>query len=515
MLRVAALDAADLQWAHSSSLPQQAAGAAAAAPFRDVYGPALAAGASMAPRLLPAAAPASAASSQPAPAGVTVITGGLGALGALVASQQMAAAGPSPAHLVLLGRHISGAAVEAALGAAWRREGRRAAVLTVLQCDSAAAADVAGLAGSLHSAGLRVGSVVHSAGVLKVQCWLACLFVCVLAADKMHPHNAPLCCPPHPQDALLANQTAAGLRAAVAPKSVAAGLLQRHLGAAAPIGTLQLFSSIASLLGSSGQANYAGANALLDAAADSWRQQGVAAASVAWGAWGGTGMAAANPAVAAHLRRVGIAAIQPAAGLAALEAAVSLSVAAGSGAVAAAGFLWERLLAEGRQLKLFYAEFAALAAPAPSGTPADAVVTVTARRRRAKQQPDGQQEEKAAAALPAWHSMDPAERTAHFTDAVGALVARVAGKPLGAAEPLLSAGLDSLGEGQWGRFVCGISHSSPLWGGLNYTAGGPALTLSLAWAAPQARWRCGARPRSSRAWTCRPPSSSTTPRWPK
>ena len=60
------------------------------------------------------------------------------------------------------------------------------------------------------------------------------------------------------QDALLGKQTAAGMRAACAPKLSGAAALHRH-GADKPVRSWALFSSIAGLIGSSGQANYAAA----------------------------------------------------------------------------------------------------------------------------------------------------------------------------------------------------------------------------------------------------------------
>ena len=200
--------------------------------------------------------PAGQLAASPSPGAAWVITGGLGALGGHVASWLAGTAGA--ARIVLAGRSGRGASSLLALAAT---DGCLASV-TAVQCDSAAAADTAGLVGSLTRAvgAPGIAGLVLSGGVLA--------------------------------DAGLAAQSPAHLRACYAPKLATAAALSRALGAeplAAAAGgapALLAFTSSAAVLGSPGQAAYAAANAALDGWVARQADAGTAALSIQWGGWG-------------------------------------------------------------------------------------------------------------------------------------------------------------------------------------------------------------------------------------
>jgi len=92
-------------------------------------------------------------------------------------------------------------------------------------------------------------------------------------------------------DGILLQQTPERFERVMAPKVRGAWNLH-HLSAGLELDFFVLFSSVASLLGSPGQGNYAAANAYLDALAAHRQASALPALSINWGPWAEIGMAA-------------------------------------------------------------------------------------------------------------------------------------------------------------------------------------------------------------------------------
>ena len=169
------------------------------------------------------------------------------------------------------------------------------------------------------------------------------------------------------------------------------------------------FSSVSSLLGSPGQSNYIAANAMLDALASGGSQQGLPSAAVQWGAWAGAGMGVANRSTEQRLKRFGMSMISASSGLGMLAAL--LADAAPPSVVAAVPFLWESV---------------------PAKTPVSPFFSsMIETTEQAPQSDEGQEDASLAAA-----SLEPKIHT---------VVAGILGASVGRDEPLMAAGLDSLG----------------------------------------------------------------------
>lgn len=183
--------------------------------------------------------------------GSYLITGGLGGLG-LKLAQQLVERGAR--HLVLSGRSRATQAVEETI----ERLRSGGAAVQVMQADVSRAEDVAMLIGAcLAQAPLR--GIVHAAGVL--------------------------------DDGVLDKQTEERFARVMAPK-VRGGWQLHDQTRDLPLDFFVCFSSMASLLGSAGQTNYAAANAFLDALVHHRRALGLSGLSINWGPWAEVGMAA-------------------------------------------------------------------------------------------------------------------------------------------------------------------------------------------------------------------------------
>jgi NAD(P)-dependent dehydrogenase (short-subunit alcohol dehydrogenase family)/acyl carrier protein len=215
-----------------------------------------------------------------------LVTGATGALGAHVARHLVATHGVRD--LVLASRHAAEAPSARALRDELERAGAR---VTLAACDASDRAALAQLLASLPAAA-PLTAVFHCAGSV--------------------------------DDGALAALTPARIDRVFASK-VDAALHLDELTRELPLSAFVLFSSVAGVLGTAGQANYAAANAFLDALAARRAQAGLAGQSVAWGLWepSQTGMTAMlNASHLARIRRGGITPLSIAEGLALLDDAL-------------------------------------------------------------------------------------------------------------------------------------------------------------------------------------------------
>jgi NAD(P)-dependent dehydrogenase (short-subunit alcohol dehydrogenase family)/acyl carrier protein len=204
------------------------------------------------------------------PDGTVLVTGGTGSLGAHV-SRRLAGAGAR--HLVLVSRSGPDAPGAGELRADLARLG---AQVTIVACDAADRDAMAAVLAAIPEE-VPLTAVVHAAGVL--------------------------------DDGVIDGLTPARFTDVFRSK-ITAALVLDELTRELDLRVFALFSSASGAVGNPGQASYAAANATLDALAEQRRARGLPATSIAWGAWGGAGMAADGRALTAA-RRTGVRPLDP------------------------------------------------------------------------------------------------------------------------------------------------------------------------------------------------------------
>ncbi|MFB7469405.1 SDR family NAD(P)-dependent oxidoreductase [Kitasatospora sp. NPDC056184] len=219
------------------------------------------------------------------PDGTVLITGGTGGLGALLGRHLVAEHGVR--RLLLTSRRGPDGPGAAELAAELTGLG---ATVDVVACDIADRAAVAVLLAGVPAAH-PLTAVVHAAGVV--------------------------------DNGLLETLTPERFDTVLRPKADGAWHLH-ELTAHLDLAAFVLFSSAAGLVLGAGQANYAAANAFLDALAAHRRAAGRPALSLAWGAWAADGGMAGelDEADLRRLRRLGLPPITAAEGLALFDAAL-------------------------------------------------------------------------------------------------------------------------------------------------------------------------------------------------
>jgi acyl transferase domain-containing protein/NAD(P)-dependent dehydrogenase (short-subunit alcohol dehydrogenase family)/acyl carrier protein len=220
------------------------------------------------------------------PERTVLLTGATGGIGPLIARHLATEHGAR--HLLLVSRSGPEAAGAKELQAELEQLG---VTVRIAACDVSQRDSLRELLDSIPGEH-RLGAVVHAAGTLA--------------------------------DATIDGLGEEELRAVFAPKADAVWHLH-ELTRDAELSAFVTFSSAVGTLGGPGQANYAAANAFLDALAQRRRAEGLAATSIAWGAWTAAGGMAdrLGEADLKRMERSGMAALSVEQGLALFDAALA------------------------------------------------------------------------------------------------------------------------------------------------------------------------------------------------
>ena len=227
------------------------------------------------------------------------------------------------------------------------------------------------------------------------------------------------------RDAMIVSQQIAGIREVKAAKMSSALQLTKMICASA-IDNLIMFSSVAALLGSAGQSTYSGANNALDYTAYAIKAEGIVAASVQWGAWGAGGMAIQSN-VLARMERIGMGYLQPEEGIAALEEVLDYPR-----NLVVSPFSWERLI---KTLKPMPEVCRDMAIEVNDTSP---VQGESSTRRNENVTRTGKSKQPAKAS-------DVTKIRQTVCKTIAKMVGSIVGREIDQDEPLMDAGLDSLG----------------------------------------------------------------------
>lgn len=222
------------------------------------------------------------------PNGTVLITGGTGGLGGLVARHLVAE--HAVKHVLLASRQGSRAAGASELCEELARLG---AQVNVVACDVSERDQLERLLGGIPPEH-PLDAVVHTAGVI--------------------------------DDGTIGSLTPERIDSVLAPKVAGAWNLH-ELTRDMDLSTFVLFSSMAGVLGSPGQANYAAANAFLDALAAHRQALGLIGTSIAWGLWAPASEMTGHLGEMDHARmgRMGVIALSSEEGLALLDQALTVN----------------------------------------------------------------------------------------------------------------------------------------------------------------------------------------------
>ncbi|MFA7755827.1 SDR family NAD(P)-dependent oxidoreductase [Streptomyces sp. NRRL B-2790] len=245
------------------------------------------------PRLVRVAAPDAESELAGLGSGTVLLTGASGGLGGLFARHLVAAHGVRS--LLLVSRRGGDAPGAVELAAELTAQG---ADVTWAACD---VADRDAVRALLAGPGQNLSAIIHTAGVL--------------------------------DDGTIGSLTPERLDAVFCPKVDAALNLHDLAGElSGDLSAFVLFSSVAGILGTPGQGNYAAANTFLDALAEHRRSAGLRATSLAWGLWAKDSESAMTGSLdhtdLTRIRRMGLAAIPSADGLRMFDAALATDRAA-------------------------------------------------------------------------------------------------------------------------------------------------------------------------------------------